>query len=106
MTPISFAKEAQKGMSSPSLQGTKPVAEGLQVLVGRGLGPLEGPSMFGFRDGLCAKIVGSALSITCCEWLLSQIPEWCVRMWKTGDAHGKGKLGVGGMAHQGGEPCG
>lgn len=53
-------------MGSPSLQGTKPVAEGLEVLVGRGLGPLEGPSMFGFRDGFRGKIVGSALSITCC----------------------------------------
>ena len=53
-------------MSSPSLPGTKPVAEGMEVLVGSGLGPLEGPSMFGFRDGLRGKIVGSALSITWC----------------------------------------
>lgn len=64
VTSFLFAKEAQKGMSSPSLEGTKPLAEGMEVPVGSELGPPEGPSVFGFRDGLRGKTAGSALSIT------------------------------------------
>lgn len=64
VTSFLFAKEAHKGMSSPSLEGTKPMAEGMEVPVGSELGPPEGPSVFGFCDGLRGKTAGSALSIT------------------------------------------
>ena len=55
VTSFLFAKEAQKGMSSPSLEGTKPLAEGMEVPVGSELGSPEGPSVFGFCDGLRGK---------------------------------------------------
>lgn len=99
VTSFLFAKEAQKGMSSPSLEGTKPLAEGMEVPVGSELGPPEGPSVFGFCDGLRGKSgVGSLYHTR----LVAPTPGWCVRIWKiVTNALGKGKLSVGGMAHRG-----
>lgn len=41
------------------------MAEGIDMLAGSGLVPPQGPSMFGFCDGLSGKTAGLALSVTC-----------------------------------------
>lgn len=62
---ISSCTGSSEGTSSPSLEGTKLVAEGIDMLEGGGLVPPQGPSMFGFCDGLSGKTAGLALSVTC-----------------------------------------